>query len=87
MPPNTRKFIASSDLFGGYEIDIDLNYCDSLHDIINTFYESLHNLLSYYNFYSLVNLVKRCKFHIHGFTYEEIVISDKHKLFYICDHC
>ena len=49
MASNTRKFIASSDLFGGYETDIDLNYCDSLHDIINTFYEGLYNLLSYHN--------------------------------------
>jgi len=87
MSANTRKFIASSDLFGGYEIDIDLNYCDSLDDIVNTFYDSLYNLLSYHNLHSLVNLVKQCKFHIHSFTYEEIVVSDKHKLFYICDHC
>ena len=33
--PNIRKFVASSDLFSGFELDIDLNYCNSLDDIVN----------------------------------------------------
>ena len=87
VDPNIRKFIASAELFSGYEVDIDLNYCNSLDDIVNTFYDDLHNLLNSYNLISLVNEVKRCRFHIHSFTFEDIVLSDKNNLYYVCDHC
>ena len=87
IKPNIRKFIASSDLFGGYETTIDLNYCNSLDDIVNVFYEDLYNCLNFNNFLSLVNKVKHGGFHIHEFTFEDIVMSKEDRVFYICDHC
>ena len=77
MDPNIRKFIASSELFSGFEVYIDLNYCNSLDDIVNTFYDDLHNFLNSHNLVVLVNKVKLCRFHIHGFTIEDILLSDK----------
>ena len=84
---NSRKFIASSDLFSGYEVIIDLNDCTSLDDIVNEFYENLYTCLSYYKLNYLVDQVKLCRFHIHSYTLEDILLSDKDVLFYVCDHC
>ena len=85
--PNIRKFVASSDLFNGFELDIDLNYCNSLDDIVNTFYENLYNVLLNHKFEYLINEVKKCRFHVHDFTFEDIITSKIEKIFYICDHC
>ena len=52
--PNIRKFIASSDLFGGYEVYIDLNYCNTLDDIVNIFHENLLGFLNQNNLRELV---------------------------------
>jgi hypothetical protein len=85
--PNIRKFVASSDLFSGFELDIDLNYCNSLDDIVNTFYENLYNVLLDNKFEYLINEVKKSRFHIHNFTFEDIITSKIENIFYICDHC
>ena len=85
--PNIHKFIASSELFSGYEVYIDLNYCNSLDDIVNVFYEDLLNFLNSHNLIALVDKVKECRFHIHGFTFEDIILSDKNNIIHICDHC
>ena len=87
MDPNIRKFIASSELFSGFEVYIDLNYCNSLDDIVNTFYDDLYNFLNSHNLVALVNQVKLSKFHIHSFTFEKIITSDKDTIYHICDHC
>jgi len=84
---NSRKFIASSELFSGYEVYIDLNYCNTLDDIVNSFYDNLYTCLSHYNFEYLTEQVKLCKFHIHSYTFEDIILSDKENVFYVCDHC
>ena len=84
---NIRKFIASSDLFSGYEVMIDLNYCNSLDDIVNSFYDNLQNCLTLNKFVVLLDELKDCRFHIHTYTLEDIILSDKNMIFYICDHC
>ena len=84
---NIRKFIASSDLFSGYEVSIDLNYCNSLDDIVNSFYDNLQNCLTLNKFVVLLDELKDCRFHIHTYTLEDIILSDKESIFYICDHC
>ena len=84
---NIRKFIASSELFGGYEVYIDLNYCNTLDDIVNVFHENLLGFLTQNNLRELVIKLKDSHFHIHGFTFEEICISDEDNVFHVCDHC
>ena len=87
MSPNIRTFIASCEFFSGFTQQIDLNYCNNLQDIIDTFKTSLTNVLSIYNFEQLVIKVNNCKFHIHDNTFENILLSDKETKFYICNHC
>jgi len=84
---NKRIFIASSDLFSGYEVLIDLNDCSSLDDIINTFHDNLHNCLLLNKFVVLLEELKECKFHIHTNTFEDILLSTVDSIFYVCDHC
>ena len=84
---NIRKFIASSELFGGYEVYIDLNYCNTLDDIVNIFHENLLGFLNQNNLRELVIKLKDSNFHIHTFTFEDICISDEDNVFHVCDHC
>ena len=84
---NFRQFIASSELFSGYEVMLDLNYCNSLDDIVNSFYDNLQNCLTLNKFVVLLDELKDCRFHIHTYTLEDIILSDKNMIFYICDHC
>jgi hypothetical protein len=84
---NFRQFIASSELFSGYEVMIDLNECNSIDDIVNTFYDNLYNCLTLHKFRILLEEVKECKLHIHSYTFEDILTSAGDSVFYVCDHC
>jgi len=83
---NFRQFIASSELFSGYEVMIDLGECNSIDDIVNTFYDNLYNCLTLHKFSVLLEEVQKCKFHIHSYTFEDICTSAG-SVFYVCDHC
>lgn len=82
-----RKFVASSELFLGFEVYLDINIYDSIDTIINEFYENLLKVLSRYNFEILLEKAKQCKFHIHDFTFDDIYQCDEHDVIYICDNC
>ena len=81
-----RIFVASSDLFSDFTVEISLYNVDSLEDIINIFVTELRDCLIKNNFTNLVNLLNGRKFHIHGKTIETILTSQETELFYICDH-
>ena len=87
MKENRKKFIASSEIFNGYQVLIDLNYTNSMKDIIDSFYTNLHTYLSIGNLEILLEHLKKANFHIHGYTYEDILLSSSNKAFYICDSC
>ena len=48
--PNYREFRASSELFLGYTVFIDIDIHNSLNNIINHFYEHLLHTLEINNF-------------------------------------
>tara|TARA_B100001094_G_scaffold244848_1_gene241253 strand:+ start:393 stop:659 length:267 start_codon:yes stop_codon:yes gene_type:complete len=82
----TRQLIASSELFGGFQIDIDIRKYDTSNDIITHFKDEL---LSVLNMNHLEELYKKCqdtKFHIHTHTYEEVLLETEYPI-YLCDHC
>ena len=85
MQKNIRKFISSSQLFSGFSCDINLDYCDSINHIINIFKNELLSILSLHNFETLIENVNRSNFHIHDNTFEEILLSNKDRIFYICE--
>jgi hypothetical protein len=81
-----RKFIASSEIFSDFTVDISLYNVDTLEDIINEFKNELKKCLEENNFTNLVKILEKKNFHIHGKTIENILTSKHTETFYICDH-
>lgn len=82
----TRKFIASSDIFSNFQVDISLYNVTTIEDIIKIFVNSLKEVLEQNNLTMLIDILKKRKFHIHNYTIEEILISNYDSIFYVCDH-
>ena len=82
----TRQLIASSELFGGFEVDIDIRKYNTSNDIISHFQNELLSVLQRNNFNELYQKCQNTKFHIHTHTYEEILLETKYPI-YLCDHC
>lgn len=82
----TRKFIASSDIFSNFQVDISLYNVTTLEDIIKIFVNSLKEVLEQNNLIMLVEILQKRKFHIHNYTIEEILVSNYDSIFYVCDH-
>ena len=81
-----RKFIASSELFSDYTVDISLYNVESIDDIIKIFVQELKECLIKNNFTNLVKKLEEKNFHIHGITIETILTSKETDTFFICDH-
>ena len=84
---NNKLFKASSKLFNGYELEINMNYYESIDDIIIHFKKSLIEIFEKYKLEILIEEINKTKFHIHDITFEDILISNRGSLFYICDQC
>ena len=85
-PLYNRTFVASSELFSGFKVEINIQSIDTLGDIIKIFVNELKSVLKQHNFEVLLGSVDVKKFHIHSYTLEQILVSNKDELFYICDH-
>lgn len=81
-----RKFIASSEVFSDFSVYISLYDVENIEDIINIFKNELKDTLEKNNFTNLVKILESKKFHIHGKTIENILISKVNESFFICDH-
>jgi len=81
-----RTFIASSKLFSGFKVQINITQIDNLNDIIKIFVEKLQKVLKDNYFEVLLEELKKSKFHIHTVTFEEILVSSLNDIFYVCDH-
>ena len=79
-------FVASSELFSNYQKQISLYNVSTIDEIIKIFVSSLKDILQENNLISLSKKLDKTKFHIHNITIEDILISDKESIFYICDH-
>ena len=81
-----RVFVASSKLFSGFKVTINITLVDNLDDIIKFFVKNLKEILEKYNFENLLDELKKSKFHIHTVTMEDILVSSINDIFYVCDH-
>ena len=84
---NYRIFEISDELFGGFLIKIDLDIVESLEDIVEYMINELSTILKANNFEMLVDKLEKKYFHIHGYTFGNILLSDESDKFYICGHC
>jgi hypothetical protein len=82
-----RLFVASSELFSGFKVHIDIRYIDTLDDIVNIFLSELRIVLKANNFENLMNKIVDKEFHIHSYTMEQILTSNKDVIFFVCNHC
>jgi len=82
-----RTFIASSRLFSGFKVVIDIQYIDTLEDIVKIFVNELRKVLAINNLEALLEECVEYKFHIHSHTLPTILTSNKDEIFYVCNHC
>lgn len=88
---NLRKVCISDDIFSDYEYLVDIDEMDTIDELINYVLQSLENILQINNFNILVENLrtkkKKKKFHIHGLTFESILLMQKPEdIIYICSH-
>ena len=82
-----RMFIASSELFSGFRVNIDIRYINTLDDIVKIFLDELKLVLKQNNFEILLEKIIDSEFHIHSHTLEDILTSNPDNIFYVCNHC
>ena len=82
-----RLFVASSELFSGFQVDINITEIDTLDDIVKIFLDRLIKVLKDNKFTMLVKKLNETKFHIHSHTLEEILTSERNTILYVCNHC
>jgi|TARA_B110000211_G_C13763513_1_gene414286 hypothetical protein len=84
---NNREFHISGSIFGEYKTVINLDLVDSVDDIleivINRIEEDMKN---YPQILKKLDKEKE-KFHIHGYEFGSILISEIDVIFYVCSHC
>ena len=82
-----RIFVASSELFSGFRVSIDIRYIDTLDNIVKIFLDELKLVLKQNNFEVLLEKIVDEEFHIHSHTLEEILTSNSDMIFFVCNHC
>jgi|TARA_B110000037_G_scaffold4340_1_gene4724 hypothetical protein len=85
--PNPRKCCISDDLFSGFEIIIDLDYYDSLGEIVDYVKSHLIKSLNKINLEFVAEKAKKKIFHIHDRTIGQILINENDSTIWICGHC
>ena len=80
-----KTFIASSELFQGFRVKINILYINSLDDIVEIFLKELKNNLKKNNFENLLEKIKDNEWHIHSHSLEDILLNNE--IFYVCNHC
>ena len=84
---NLRNFTISDDLFSGFSWVVDLDECENLKNIIDTVSNALLNFLQTVSMVILVEKMKEKEFHIHDYTFEDILLNSSNQEYYICSHC
>ena len=84
---NDRKVCISGGAFTGYETVVDLDYIDSLQDIVDATIKNLGNDLKFIKLNELNSSIDPRVYHIHLPTFEEILISEPQYIIYVCNHC
>ena len=84
---HTRTFIASSELYSGFRVNIDIRYVNTLDDIVKIFLDEMKLVLKQNNFEVLLEKIVDKEFHIHSYTLEDILTSNPDHIFYVCNHC
>ena len=60
-----RKFIISCPIFGGFEINININDYNNIDEIVEKVLSELHNTLKNNNFNALISKFNETKYYYH----------------------
>ena len=86
--PYKRTFVASSEIFSGFKVNIDIRRINQLDDIVDIFLRELKSILKVHNFEVLLDKLNYGNnWHIHTHTLEQILTSNIDEIFYVCNHC
>ena len=87
---NIKKFQFSCKIFWGFQVDIDVNDCNNLEDIIEFAIVSLDSFLLSNNLINLIEKRRTIPYHIHTASFEELktnnIKDDSEVDAYICGH-
>ena len=87
---NKKIFQFSCDIIWGYKVEIDLDDCDTINDIIFMAKVSIDSFLETHNLLVLKEKVDKINYHIHDVSIEDIQngsINNHDKVHgYICGH-
>jgi hypothetical protein len=87
---NNKIFQFSCDIMWGYKVEIDLDDCDTIDDVIMMATVSLNSFLEANNLLVLQEKVNKINYHIHDVTIEDIKnspLNNNDKVHgYICGH-
>ena len=84
---NYRIFCVSDDLFSGFETRVDLDEVANVDEIVKEVIEQLLKVLYENKLDILHRRLFQTKFHIHDYTFEDILLSESSNRFYVCGHC
>ena len=83
-----RTFIASSEYFSGFKVQIDIRRINTLQDIVDIFLTELKKVLELNNFEVLLDKLKYGNsWHIHTHTLEQLLLGNSNSVYYVCNHC
>ena len=83
---NFRNFAISDQTFSHFTTKIDLDEVENMEEIIEIIKQNLMKIFKTHDLTTLCNILKNRKYHIHDYTFEDVLLSDINKTFYICNH-
>ena len=85
MPVVTFKI--SDKHFQGYEVTLDLDYFETIEEIVNQVTNTLKTHLELHKFEQLLERLKEKDFHIHDETMGSILLKSQDDIVWVCSHC
>ena len=85
--PKPRKCCISDDMFSGFEIVIDLDFYNSLEEIVDYVITHLINSLNKFKLEILGTQAKQKDFHIHDITISQLLLNGDDSIIWVCGHC
>ena len=85
MPIVTFKI--SDKHFQGYEVTLDLDYFETIEEIVNQVTNTLKTHLELHKIEQLLERLKEKDFHIHDETMGSILLKSQDDIVWVCSHC
>lgn len=85
--PTARTCQISDEIFGGFQISVDIDYYYDTNEIANYVKQKLISALSNIHLGQLINTAKDKCFHIHDKDIYDLRRTTSSEIIYVCGHC